>query len=204
MAYTRGLKLLIGALVIVSAGVSSAVAYQNVNAKGTTTPSSLSPQTYSLNESGQTYGSAGDATPDELLPDLIHKGSVDGVAGYVLKNDYLKEGGSDVPLYDVAGKTIIGSIHIPRAKNVDFYPKNESGQTYGSSVDATSSETLPDLIKSIGVDGTEGYILKKDYVGERPKSPEEAIASMETNKDGRDIPLYDVDGKTVIGVFHVF
>ncbi|SIR74832.1 hypothetical protein SAMN05421578_1634, partial [Paenibacillus macquariensis] len=40
--------------------------------------------------------------------------------------------------------------------------------------------------------------------GELPKSPEEAIAIQNSRSPGgRDIPLYDVDCETVIGVFHV-
>ena len=41
------------------------------------------------------------------------------------------------------------------------YPKNINGQTYGSSADATSPETEPELISAIGVDGTAGYVLKR-------------------------------------------
>lgn len=84
------------------------------------------------------------------------------------------------------------------------YPENENGQTYGSSSDAASPETEPELISAIGVDGTAGYVLKKDLDGEQPKSPQDAIA-LQNNRspDGRDIPLYDVEGTTVIGVFHV-
>ncbi|WP_214627072.1 hypothetical protein [Paenibacillus agaridevorans] len=203
MDYSRVLKVLIGAVVFVSAGVGGAVAYQNVYAKSATTQSSVSPKTYSLNESGQTYGSAEDTTPYEMLPDLIRGGSVDGVAVYMLKSDYLKAG-SDVPLYDVEGKTIISSIHIAGAKSLDFYPVNENGQTYGSDADATSAETRPELISAIGENGIEGYVLKKDLDGEQPKTPEEAIAIQNSRSPGgRDIPLYDVDGETVIGVFHV-
>lgn len=84
------------------------------------------------------------------------------------------------------------------------YPENENGQTYGSSADAASPETEPDLISAIGVDGTTGYVLKKDLDGEQPKSPEEAIALQNSKSPGGlDIPLYDVEGATVIGVFHV-
>lgn len=205
MSYSRGLKLLIGAVVFVSVGVSGAVAYQNVYAKSAATQSSgsVSPQNYSLNESGQTYGSAGDTTPYEMLPDLICRGSVDGVAVYMLKSDYLKAG-SDVSLYDVEGRTIISSIHISGAKSLDFYPVNENGQTYGSEADATSPETRPELISALTEDGIEGYVLKKDLDGELPKTPEEAIAIQNSRSPGgRDIPLYEFDGETIIGVFHV-
>ncbi|MGE7828487.1 hypothetical protein [Paenibacillus sp. NPDC093718] len=52
--------------------------------------------------------------------------------------------------------------------------------------------------------GTAGYVLKKDLNGEQPKSPQDAIAIQNSRSlGGRAIPLYDVEGATVIGVFHV-
>lgn len=163
---------------------------------------------YPKNDNGLTYGSATEAPSVETLPDLIYAGSVDGTAGYLLNKDYLSECGCTVPLYDVEGETIIGSFRIgamnqftTRAPN---YPKNENGQTYGSAADAISPETEPDLIRAKGVDGTSGYVQKKDLDGELPKNPEEALAIQKSRPPGgRDIPLYDVDGETVIGVFHV-
>ncbi|WP_179088701.1 hypothetical protein [Paenibacillus amylolyticus] len=96
-------------------------------------------------------------------------------------------------------KNKMNQFHI-----TSFYPKNKNGQTYGSAAYATSPETEPDLILATGVDGTDGYLLKKDMDGEQPKTPEEAIAIQNSRSpDGRDIPLYDKDGETVIGVFHV-
>jgi len=96
-------------------------------------------------------------------------------------------------------KDTMNQFHI-----TSLYPKNKNGQTYGSSVYATSPETEPDLILAFGVDGTEGYLLKKDMEGELPKTPEEAIAMQNSRSpEGRDIPLYDKDGETVIGVFRV-
>ena len=175
--------------------------FQSTYVNSTTNQSHTISPNYPENEYGHTYGSAEETTSVEMLPDLIHAGSVNGIDGYLLKKDYLGEPGN-VPLYDVDGKTIIGSFHIS-AKNLN-YPKNNNGQTYGSIADATSPETEPELISAIGVDGTVGYVLKKDLDGELPKSPEEAIAIQNSRSpDGRDIPLFDVDGKTVIGVFHV-
>ncbi|WP_130610160.1 hypothetical protein [Cohnella abietis] len=194
-------RILIGMIFFVCV-VAGAVAFQSTFAKSAINQSPTNPPNYPENEIGQTYGSAEEATPVEMLPDLIHVGSVNGLAGYVLKKDYLGELGRDVQLYDADGKTIIGSFHIG-AKNMD-YPKNKNGQTYGSVANATSPETEPELINAIGLDGTQGYVLKKDIDGEQPKSPEEAIAIQNSRSPGgRDIPLYDVDGETVIGVFHV-
>jgi hypothetical protein len=92
----------------------------------------------------------------------------------------------------------------PSSAQVPSFPKNKNGQTYGSSGDATSSYTEPDLIKAYGVDGTIGYVLKTDLEDQMPKNPEEALALQKSRPaGGRDIPLYNVEGKTVIGVFHI-
>ncbi len=84
------------------------------------------------------------------------------------------------------------------------YPRNENGQTYGALSAAISVETEPDLVKAVGVDGTVGYVLSKDLDGgPMPKTPEEALTRMRNTPSIRPIPLYDIDGKTVIGVFNV-
>ncbi|WP_052475958.1 sigma-E factor regulatory protein RseB domain-containing protein [Cohnella kolymensis] len=109
----------------------------------------------------------------------------------------LDKGIIDVP-------TDLKAVQEPRSVPVPSFPTNENGQTYGSASDATSPETEPDLIKAHGVDGTEGYVLKTDLDGEMPRNPQEALAQQESRPaGGRDIPLYDVDGETVIGVFHI-
>lgn len=61
----------------------------------------------------------------------------------------------------------------------------------------------PELIPAYGVDGTLGYVKSKDLSGEIPKTPEEALSIQRTQSDGFEIPLYDEDGQTVIGVFKV-
>ncbi|WP_206812374.1 hypothetical protein [Paradesulfitobacterium ferrireducens] len=85
------------------------------------------------------------------------------------------------------------------------YPTNDNGQTYGSARDATSLATEPDLIRARGQDGTEGYVRSTDLHGIMPKTPEEALALQSNRKPGsfEEIPLYDVDGKTVIGSFKI-
>lgn len=95
------------------------------------------------------------------------------------------------------------------------YSVNKNNQTYGSAADAISPETEPDLIAAIGIDGTKGYVLSKDLKEEMPKTPEEAVkktADMKKRTDEakekgnnivREIPLYDVDGKTIIGKFGI-
>lgn len=82
------------------------------------------------------------------------------------------------------------------------FPKNKQGQTYGSASDAPSSEDEPDLIRAYGIDGTIGYVKKEDLDGPQPKTPEEAIRLTNEAKP-REIPLYEVDGETIIGKFIV-
>lgn len=198
--YSKG-ALISGFVVFIISVSGGLMVSQNTSAKNTVNPSHITPIDYSENELGLTFGTIEESNSFEILPDLIYAGSVNGIKGYLLKKDYLGEPG-DVPLYDVYGKTIIGSFHIS-PKNMN-YPKNKKGQTYGSSADASSPETEPELISAIGEDGTSGYVLKKDLDGELPKSPEEAIAIQNSRSpEGLDIPLFDVDGETVIGVFHV-
>jgi hypothetical protein len=92
----------------------------------------------------------------------------------------------------------------PSNAQVSGFPKNKNGQTYGSSADAISPYTEPYLIKAQGVNGTIGYVLKTDLDDKMPRNPAEALALQKSRPaGGRDIPLYDVEGNTVIGVFHI-
>lgn len=101
-----------------------------------------------------------------------------------------------------AGQVIASNLDN-RGMKAPVFPINQNGQTYGSGVNCTI-ETEPDLIQAIGVNGTEGYVRSIDLNEQTPKTPEEAIAMQ--NKfpaDGKIIPLYAVDGKTVIGEFKI-
>jgi hypothetical protein len=151
-----GIRLIIGVAFIICI-LGGATVFQSTNAKTTMNQSPTKALNNPKNVNGQSYGSATDSTSIETIPNLILAGSVDGTAGYLLKKDYLGEQPEDVPLYDVDGKTIIGSFHI-RGQKAPNYPKNEIRQTYGSSADTTSPYTEPDLIKTYGVDGTNGYV----------------------------------------------
>lgn len=90
-------------------------------------------------------------------------------------------------------------------KSKKDYPQNEAGEAYGSLSDAKSLNDAPDLISAVGVDGTSGYIKFTDMFEESPKTPEEAIKQQKQKIAAGDkfIPLYDKDGKTVIGKFIV-
>ena len=71
---------------------------------------------------------------------------------------------------------------------------------------ATSYEDRPDLIAAVGVDGISGYVRKTDLDGDMPNSPEEAVKLMNSPEylyTARIIPLYDSEGKKVIGEFRI-
>jgi hypothetical protein len=103
-----------------------------------------------------------------------------GTVCYVSANSYLNQSAAPAPTY----------------------PKNESGQTYGSSLKATTPANEPDLIKAIGEDGTIGYVRNSDLIGKQPKTPEEAI-KMNAEACDKEINLYTSDGKSVIGKFKI-
>jgi hypothetical protein len=102
------------------------------------------------------------------------------------------------------------------------FPVSESVQLYGSGGfggAGDSGESNPDLLLAVGIDGTIGFVLRDDlYSGGplgRPQNPAEAAlyqAAMEqlaaeARARGEwfiyTIPLYDSDGRTVIGEFGV-
>jgi len=94
-----------------------------------------------------------------------------------------------------------------------LYQTNENGFTYGTMEHVAKNPLAeaPDLIASIGVDGTYGYCYKADIDGDQPSNPEESVKYMEelnrkiaiAIENGEEflwyIPLYDSDGVTVIG-----
>ncbi len=81
------------------------------------------------------------------------------------------------------------------------WPRNVHGQTYGSELRAATTDDLPDLILVIATNGKEGYVRRTDLYLPGPKTPEEA-ANRDTSS-ARRIPVYEVDGVTVIGVFEI-
>lgn len=114
-----------------------------------------------------------------------------------------------IALNNISAETSNQSISTqvpPKDENGQtIYPKNKNGQTYGSAAYATTPDNEPDLIEAWGVDGDFGYVKSSDLYGEKPKTPEEAIAKQnrEAEEGDRIIPLYASDGVTVIGSFKI-
>lgn len=109
-------------------------------------------------------------------------------------------------LFAPSGVTAEGSVPAPAPE----YKANAEGLTYGSALDAVSPETEPDLVLVEATNGKQGYAYKSDLDRASGadvvfKSPEEALAwQKEQAKVGpRAVPVYEVDGKTVIGQFMV-
>lgn len=91
------------------------------------------------------------------------------------------------------------------------FPVNEYGQTYGSCANTGSWENAPELV-AVGQD-VNGYCRREDLFADQinfPKSPDDKAGWEKWdklygsgNKDGYEIPVYKVDGRTVIGTFTV-
>ena len=91
---------------------------------------------------------------------------------------------------------------------------NESGQTYGSnlaieshSMDENGNPNDLDLILVEADNGKTGYAYKEDFydISNQPKNPEEAVEYMKNFEkyNNRVIPVYEKDGKTVIGSYKI-
>lgn len=91
-----------------------------------------------------------------------------------------------------------GTQHNTQEESImrDGYPVNENGETYG----AIKKESLiePDLQLTY----TGDYIRKSD-MDVNVQTIEDAIAQNERSKEGRKIPLYKKDGKTIVGEFYI-
>lgn len=99
--------------------------------------------------------------------------------------------GSDVVTLDSRKTATVGgsSRLAALAQSLDAegnYPVNLRGETYGSAMLSDIVGNDPDLIAAVGIGGTDGYVRADDL-------------SAETTK--QEIPLYNVQGTTVIGSF---
>lgn len=95
------------------------------------------------------------------------------------------------------------------------YAVNTAGQTYGSALSARSHKERPDLISAVGNHGNVGYIYSSDLDAGEPITPSEALAQQTRIEelieecDGeeiivfRTIPLYDVDGITILDEYNI-
>jgi len=84
----------------------------------------------------------------------------------------------------------------------EAYAVNENGETYGSSLSAYTIGVEPDLISAVSTNGVNGYV-RADELTPKVSTIEEALKLMGKKGDVRTIPIYDADGKTVLGEFEM-
>ena len=76
---------------------------------------------------------------------------------------------------------------------------NAKGETYG--VESQENGT-PDLIAVMATNGQSGYAYATDlYGGPEPSSPEDAAKNFSTSRPPHEIPVFQSDGETQVGVF---
>ncbi|MED1788152.1 peptidase [Brevibacillus laterosporus] len=84
----------------------------------------------------------------------------------------------------------------------EIYDVNGNGETYGSALSEYTIGVEPDLISAIGINEVKGYVRADDLTPD-VSSIEEAIDETSKNDNIRTIPLYDVDGTTILGEFEL-
>lgn len=82
------------------------------------------------------------------------------------------------------------------------FAENANGETYGSALSSDTIGTEPDLNTAVGTNGVNGYVKTEELTPE-VSTIEEALAQMGENGSIRTIPLYDVDGTTILGQFDI-
>lgn len=77
--------------------------------------------------------------------------------------------------------------------------RNEHGEIYGSEYFLNQQGIEPDLILAIGKNGNEGYVRAEDL----NKTASTLIEAINFDSSTYEIPVYEVDGKTIIDSFIV-
>lgn len=111
-------------------------------------------------------------------------------------NDYYSIGDIKTPM---AAKSRSAGIEM---KTEISYAVNEEGMTYGNMLAAEANGgRLPDLIEANGLSGHDGYILLDDMEECLADNPSEALELMKMGST--TIPVYEVDGKTIVDEYLV-
>lgn len=85
--------------------------------------------------------------------------------------------------------------------NAHVFARNLRGLTYGSELDATTPADAPDLLAAYATNGKLGYVLNKDLHPQGVANPTAALQAQAAKTTPTQIPVYAVDGTTVIGVY---
>lgn len=81
------------------------------------------------------------------------------------------------------------------------WPTNGNGETYGSSALAKSYDDVPDLVHVMATNGKVGYAFRASL--DSPPTTLAADSVNEANLRGWEVPVYEADGVTQVGVFTV-
>lgn len=79
------------------------------------------------------------------------------------------------------------------------YPRTENGLTYGSALGAVNGRA-PDLVAAYGDNGTFGFYLSSDL---HPAANSLAQAHQANVQGPYTIPLYDLDGETIVASYTI-
>lgn len=101
-----------------------------------------------------------------------------------------------------AASTALGSSHPDTVvtEAPTSFETNSLGQSYGSAL-GVAHDQEPDLIEVEATNGKTGYALKTDLDAGSASTPEEAAKLAASRPAERSIPVYESDGKTVVGEF---
>ena len=145
-----------------------------------------------INSSGWRYNNA------ELLGMGISSGAIENPGTYRTKGSVKFYNGNDYYTYTVSSTPYL-TFGSRSAANLSI---NSKGLTYGSDMEITSINMVPDLILAVGTNGVEGYVYSSDLYGENA-SLSEVKASLNEPLTNHYIPLYKEDGSTVVGMFEI-
>lgn len=76
---------------------------------------------------------------------------------------------------------------------------NAAGETYG----VVKGQDEPDLIAVIATNGQQGYARADSLRTAVPVDPADAVRSQTERQSSRTVPVYEPDGRTVIGEFRI-
>lgn len=96
-----------------------------------------------------------------------------------------------------AGVVVAAGVDETAPSPAVEFPINENGLTYGSGLD---TDVGLDLIEAYATNGELGYVRATDLNQDLAADPAEALSQ---DVAGHRIPIYAVDGTTVIGEFVV-
>lgn len=201
----------LGAALIVMAGCGVSYAIENAGKVDQGQEAAIS---YESNEAGQTFGSCADVASYDDMPDLVLVVATNGKEGYVYR-DALEEaeGGSAKQLESLATRTqeqdrafseaLMKSLEesgyqINQEMVEDFIEESR----FGAGSDCAMVDLVEGIGRTDGVDTASSAVRSGSDAEGIERDVEEALAEA-LRASGEVVPVYDVDGTTVIGEFLV-